>query len=153
MSHLNVFSIPPGMLSQPLPWANSSNTGNSFLKKDHCPGPAGRTCFDTGQDAIGLLSTWAHAGSGSVAVAQNPQVFLLQFSSHSSLSLKHCMKLLWPKHRTWHFASLNCSDSQHSLIPRVPEVKACSWTVTSEQRKCSRAVVYSPEIVCHALSF
>lgn len=82
------------MFPQLFPCASISNAVKSFLKEDHCPAPAGYTSFDTDQDAIGFLVIWAHSGSCSGAVDQDPQILLLQFFSHSSLSLKHHMELL-----------------------------------------------------------
>lgn len=41
---------------------------------NHCPGPAGLTIADTSQGAIGLLASWAYAGSCSTALRQHPQV-------------------------------------------------------------------------------
>jgi len=48
------------------------------------------------------------------------------------------------------FHATVCSPEQLLIPKRVPQGKACTWTVTSEQLKCSKAAMYSPETVCHA---
>ena len=107
--------------------------------KNHCPGPAGRTIPDPGQEPLAFLAPWAHCWLMSTLLSTSAPRSLSAWplSIHSVPSLEHCRGCcgqsagpsIWSCETSpcWNWALDPASPGRTAEPPTLQEMHTSSW--------------------------